>query len=173
MKTSVLVAFASRFGSTKAIAERIAATIEATGHVVDLRPADQAGVIDGYGAFVIGSSVEAGHWQSAATGFAERNREVLLLRPVWLFSSGPLGDHAADAPQPDPTEVATLRYELAIRDHRVFAGSYDRATADFSGMGLAERVLVRRLMPTGDWRDWPAIEAWAREIADELAAAIG
>lgn len=168
METRVLVVCASRFGSTRAIAERIAATIEAAGPTVDVRPADAPGEIDGFGAFVIGSSIEAGHWLPAAAEFAERHRDTLAAHPVWLFSSGPLGDQEALAPQPDPTEVATFRYSLAARDHRVFGGAYDRSTADFSGMGLAERVLVRRMMPSGDWRDWPAIEAWARGIADEL-----
>ena len=70
--------------------------------------------------------------------------------------------------QPDPKEVATFRRTLVPRDHPVFAGAYDRETADFRGMGLAERTLVRRHMPSGDWRAWPAIQAWAHEIVRDL-----
>jgi menaquinone-dependent protoporphyrinogen oxidase len=171
VETRILVVVASRFGSTRAIADRIAAVMAAGGLAVDLRTAEEAddpGDLDGYGAFVIGSTVEAGHWLPAATGFVRRNKATIAARPVWLFSSGPLGDRAVLAPQPDPKEVAEFRRTLAPRDHRFFAGAYDRATADFSGMGLAERTLVRRMMPSGDWRDWPAIEAWAREIARRL-----
>lgn len=171
METRVLVVVASRFGSTRAIAERIAETIGACGVTVEVRSADEAdgpGDVDGYGAFVIGSTVEAGHWLPAAADFVQRHEAALAAHPVWLFSSGPLGDRAVLAPQPDPKEVATFRRTVVPRDHRVFAGAYDRETADFSGMGLAERTLVRRLMPSGDWRDWPGIEAWAREIVRDL-----
>jgi menaquinone-dependent protoporphyrinogen oxidase len=87
---------------------------------------------------------------------------------VWLFSSGPLGDRAVAAPQPDPKEVSQVRRSIGPRDHRVFAGSFDRGTADFSGLGLVERTLVRRFLPDGDWRDWKAIEGWARGIAQSL-----
>ena len=62
---------------------------------VDVRStgeADGAGDVDLYEAFVIGSTVEAGHWLSAATGFVQRHEALLAARPVWLFSSGPLGD---------------------------------------------------------------------------------
>ena len=53
----------------------------------------------------------------------------------------------------------------------MFAGAFDRATSDFSEMGLVERTVVRKFLPDGDWRDWPAIEAWAAGIARELASA--
>lgn len=171
METRVLVAYASRFGSTRAIDARIAATIAEPGVVADVRDVAQSGdrgVVDGYAAFVIGITVEAGRWLPAATAFVERHAATLAARPVWLFSSGPLGDRAVHAAQPDPKEVVTFRRRLAPRDHRVFAGAFDRATADFSGMGLAERTLVRRLMPSGDWRDWPEIEAWARGIVQAV-----
>ena len=41
--TRVLVVVASRFGSTRAIAERIAGTIEACGVAIEVRSADEAG----------------------------------------------------------------------------------------------------------------------------------
>ena len=54
--------------------------------------AEGAGDVDGYEAFVIGSTVEAGHWVSAATGFVQRHEAMLAARPVRRFSGGPLGD---------------------------------------------------------------------------------
>ena len=170
MDTPILIVYASRFGSTRAIAERIGKVIADTGIAVDVRAAAEAGQIDGYRAVVIGSTVEAGRWLPDATSFVERHRAALAARPVWLFSSGPLGDRAVHAPQPDPKELASFRRRIAPRDHRVFAGSFDRATASFDGMGLVERTVVRRFLPDGDWRDWPAIEAWAGGIARALAA---
>jgi menaquinone-dependent protoporphyrinogen oxidase len=165
----VLVAYASRFGSTRAIAGEIGTVMAAAGVHVEVMDAGDVHDASGFGAFVVGSAVEAGHWLPAAAGFLERHRPALEARPVWLFSSGPLGDRAVQAAQPDPKEVARARRELHPRDCVVFAGAYDKATADFDGMGLAERVLVKNLMPSGDWRDWPAIRAWATGIAQELA----
>jgi menaquinone-dependent protoporphyrinogen oxidase len=167
----VLVAYASRFGSTQGIAERIGEVLAAAGLAVDARAIDEVGEVVGYGAFVLGSSVEGGHWLKGASAFLERHAATLGSHPLWLFSSGPLGDRSVNAPQPDPKEVAAARRELRPRDCRVFAGAFDRATSDFSEMGLVERTVVRKFLPDGDWRDWPAIEAWAAGIARELAAA--
>ncbi len=171
MTDRVLVAYASRFGSTKGIAERIGEVLAGAGLVVDVRAADEVEAVDGYRAFVIGSTVEGGHWLKGASALLERHHVALGSHPLWLFSSGPLGDRSVSAPQPDPKEVAAARRSLRPRDCRVFAGAFDRATSDFSEMGLVERTVVRKFLPDGDWRDWPAIEAWAAGIARELAAA--
>jgi menaquinone-dependent protoporphyrinogen oxidase len=167
----VLVAYASRFGSTKGIAERIGEVLAAAGLVVEVRAADEVDVVDGYRAFVVGSTVEGGHWLKGASTFLEQHATALGSHPLWLFSSGPLGDRSVNASQPDPKEVAAARRDLRPRDCHVFAGAFDRATSDFSEMGLVERTVVRKFLPDGDWRDWPAIEAWAAGIARELATA--
>jgi menaquinone-dependent protoporphyrinogen oxidase len=167
----VLVGYASRFGSTRGIAERIREVLAEAGLAVDVCSVDEVEAVGGYRAFVIGSTVEAGHWLKGASAFLERHAAALGSHPLWLFSSGPLGDRSVNAPQPDPKEVAAARQDLRPRDCRVFAGAFDRVTSDFSAMGLVERTVVRKFLPDGDWRDWPAIEAWAAGIARELAAA--
>ncbi len=169
VQDAVLVAYASRFGSTKGIAERIGEVVAATGLLVEVRDIADVATLIGYRAAILGSAVEAGHWLPAAATFIERNHAALAARSTWLFSSGPLGDRAAAAPATDPKEVTAALGSLRPRDTRVFAGAFDRATADFSGMGLVERTVVRRFLPDGDWRDWPGIEAWASGIARELA----
>ena len=63
----VLIAYASRHGSTKGIAEHIAAKLERTGLDVTLRPVGEADPIDGYDAFVIGSAAYLGGWLDDAT----------------------------------------------------------------------------------------------------------
>ncbi len=166
--TPVLVTYASQFGSTQGIAERIADVLRRHGLDVTAAPAGSVAAAD-YDAFVVGSAVHAGHWLPAATAFVRDHRSMLATRPVWLFSSGPLGDRAAGAPQPDPGEVEELRASLAPIEHRVFGGSYDRGTADWSGLGLIERTVVKRFLPDGDWRDWGAIDRWAAGIARRIA----
>ena len=165
----VLVAYASRHGATQGIAERIAATLSAAGLDVDVSAMRDVREPEGYDAFILGSAVYMFRWLKDFTRFVHRHEKLLATRPLWLFSSGPLGDRSARAPQPDPKDVGAIRRAVAPRDHRVFAGSFDRATADFDGMGIVDRTVVRRFLPDGDWRDWPEIEAWARGIAAALA----
>ena len=129
-----------------------------------------------YDAFVIGSAAYMFHWLKEATSFAKRHRAMLAERPVWLFSSGPLGTDLVDKEGRDvfeatrPREFTQLQTLLHPRGERVFFGSWD---ADASAIGIGERFLrlmpkSRAALPVGDFRDWPAIGAWAVEIASEL-----
>jgi menaquinone-dependent protoporphyrinogen oxidase len=176
----ILVAYASRHGATKGIAERVARTLEGTGLEVALRPVKDAGPLYDYDAFVIGSAAYMGGWLGEATAFVRRHRELLADRPVWLFSSGPIGTDLVDAKGRDqleasrPKEFAEFVRTIQPRDQRVFFGAYD---ADDNPVGVAEGLMakfvrlapvVRNALPEGDFRDWPAIEAWADAIAREL-----
>jgi menaquinone-dependent protoporphyrinogen oxidase len=170
----ILVVYASRHGATKTIAERIAVTLGAAGHQVAVRPAKAAGEPSGFDAFVIGSAAYFGHWRKEALQFARQNRDLLAERPVWLFSSGPLGTESMDARGQDPrqtaepAEIAALNEAIRPRDHHVFFGALDP-----SKLGFRERVIRampagHRLLPEGDFRDWQEIEAWAAGIAVAL-----
>jgi menaquinone-dependent protoporphyrinogen oxidase len=165
----ILVAYASRLGSTKSIAERIAAQLgrhdlhasaRSVGDVVDVTPFD---------AFVMGSAVYAGHWLKEASQFVRDNRATISARPVWLFSSGPVGRFATNREGVEPAEVDELRSALRARDHRIFAGALDRRMVDGADLGFAERFIAKRFVPEGDFRDWPQIDAWADDIAQEIA----
>jgi menaquinone-dependent protoporphyrinogen oxidase len=179
IEMSVLVAYASKHGATLEIAERIAATVAAAGQQVQARPVSAAGDLASYDAFVIGSAVYMGHWQKEAAEFVRRNRAVLAGRPVWLFSSGPLGTEPTDAQGRDltaaaePAEIAEFREAIAPRGHRVFFGVLDPGR-----LGLGERALrklpaARAILPEGDFRDWAQIEAWASGIAHDPALGTG
>src|SRR5690606_24995496 len=106
----------------------------------------------------------------------KRHRRRLAERPVWLFSSGPLGTDLVDDRGRDllevmrPKEFDELGAMIDARDDQVFFGAWDPQAP---AVGLAERF-VRRMatpenaLPAGDFRDWPAVDAWARTIADAL-----
>ena len=168
MTANVLIVHASHFGSTREIAERIAMRLHEAGLAVTVAPVDAAPDPADYDAVVVGSAVEAGRWRPAAVEFVRRRAMTLVERPVWLFSSGPLGDRAARAPQPDPRDLRDLREVVGVRDHQVFGGAFHRATSSFDDMGFVERTVVRRFLPDGDWRDWSVIDAWAATIAQAL-----
>jgi menaquinone-dependent protoporphyrinogen oxidase len=163
-----LVVYASSYGATKGIAERIADTIRSDGLDVDLVPADESILIEAgsYDAFVIGSAIHAGHWLKPAIEFVRANEPLLKGTPVWLFSSGPIGDKAVGQPQPDPKEIDEVRERVQVREHVVFGGAFDPKTANFERVSWLEKQLTTHLpLPTGDWRNWEEIEAWSRQIA--------
>jgi menaquinone-dependent protoporphyrinogen oxidase len=179
----ILVAYASRHGATQGIAERIAATLERAGLDVTIQPAQNVGPVDKYDAFVIGSAAYMGGWLGDATTFVRRNRDLLEARPVWLFSSGPTSAELVDADGRDqlkaaePKEFAEFARTIRPRGEQVFFGAYD---PDAEAKGLAETLMsrfmrmapaARSALPAGDFRDWPAIEAWAESIARELQPA--
>ncbi|MGX5654788.1 flavodoxin domain-containing protein [Geodermatophilus nigrescens] len=165
----VLVAYASRHGATRELAEALARDLMASdagrglGLYAAAVPAESRPDPGHWDAVVLGSAVYAGRWLPAARDLATRCAGSLRRRPVWLFSSGPIGeppypvDEAQDAPA-----VAAL---LAPRGHRIFPGRIDTAL-----LGFAERAVVTAMRaPVGDFRDWDALRDWAGAIAAELA----
>jgi menaquinone-dependent protoporphyrinogen oxidase len=162
----VLVAYATYYGATRDIAAKVAQTLTDTGVEGELRSVEDTFPIDGFDAFVIGSAIHAGRWLKPANEFVKRHETVLGEHPVWLFSSGPLGD-SAKKPQSDPKDVTKVSDSISLRGHVVFGGAFDRSSTDFGGW--FERT-VGHFIPEGDFRDWAEIEAWAREIARELKA---
>jgi menaquinone-dependent protoporphyrinogen oxidase len=173
---NVLVAYASRHGSTAGIAERISGRLHAGGFETTCSPVGEVDSLETYDAFVIGSAAYMFHWLKEATRFVKRNRSVLARRPVWFFSSGPLGTDLVDDKGQDvfvaarPKEFEELEPVVDIQGDHVFFGARD---SDAKPKGMAEQFMrlmpaAREALPAGDFRDWDAIEAWADEIADQL-----
>lgn len=173
---NVLVAYASRHGATQGIAERIAAGLRGSGLSAEALPAKSVTSLAGYDAFVVGSAAYMFHWLGEARDFVHHHEAALAAKSVWLFSSGPLGTEPLNDKGIDqkvaavPKEAAELVGAVHARDHHVFFGAYE---ADQKPKGLAERFVslmpaARNALPSGDFRDWPEIDAWAAAIAAEL-----
>ena len=163
---TVLIAVDSRHGSTTEIAEAIAEELKARNLDVELRSGEDVGSVTDYEGVVLGSAVYTGHWMKGARTLAWRERASLAERPVWLFSSGPIGDPLF--PTTEPTEVEEIVRLTHARAHRVFPGKLDRHE-----LGLVERTLVGVVhAKDGDFRDWDAVTSWANEIADVLAGPV-
>lgn len=159
----ILVAYASKHGSTAGIAEAIAARLRERGKEVEVRSVDGLTEIGHPEAVVLGSAVYAGSWLKEAVAWAEDHAGSLGGTPVWLFTSGPLGEEVRDAEE-QPRQLPALRAALDPREHRVFFGALDKGQ-----LGFAERMMVKAVKaPDGDFRDWDAIRAWADDIADGL-----
>src|SRR5579859_7811393 len=129
---TVLVCAASRHGATVEIAEAIGHTLTRHGIAVDVRPAERVTMVDGYEAVVLGSAVYLGRWLEPARTLAVSAGRALATRPVWLFSSGPVGQPLE--PAGDPVDLASIVTETCAIEHRVFAGVICRRR-----LGLAER----------------------------------
>jgi menaquinone-dependent protoporphyrinogen oxidase len=141
-------------------------------------PVRQAGDPASYDATVIGSAAYMLHWMKLATNFVRRNSDALATRPVWLFSSGPLGNKAQDnqgrnlCDVMEPKEIAEFREILKPREHKVFFGALDAGKLGFFHK-LIYKLPVNRddaILPQGDFRNWSDIDAWATAIAQALKA---
>ena len=164
---NVLVTAASRQGATYAIAEAIGHTLKTRGLNATVAEPDEIVDVAAYDALVIGSAIYMGHWLEPATALVQRIAPTLSARPVWLFSSGPVGNPKRKLVQKmtaDPVELPELLASTRAREHRIFAG---KLTGDgLPGPQRLSLLIFRGI--DGDWRDWPAIEQWAGEIADSL-----
>jgi menaquinone-dependent protoporphyrinogen oxidase len=160
----VLIACASKHGSTEGIAEAIAERLHQLGNDAAAIRVSEVSSLNGVEAVVLGSAIYAGSWMKEATEFAAVNAEVLSGIPLWLFSSGPLGTEVHDDEE-QPRQLAELTERLRPKAHRTFFGALDH-----SKLGFAERMMVKAVKaPEGDFRDWGAISGWADEIARELS----
>jgi menaquinone-dependent protoporphyrinogen oxidase len=167
MDLIVLVAYASKYGATAEIARRIGDTLAEEGVQVKVLPAEKAPDLAQFGAVVLGSAVYAGQWRKEAADFLQANEATLKEMPVWLFSSGPTGEG-------DPVEamkgwrfpetLQPLADRIGPRKIAFFMGELD-----MEKLNLAEKLIVKAMKaPTGDFRDWESISAWAKGIAREL-----
>ncbi|MGZ3675840.1 MAG: flavodoxin domain-containing protein [Ktedonobacterales bacterium] len=191
MAIAVLIAYASKYGATRGIAERIGQKLGHMGMSVEVKPIGAVGDISyydyDYDGFIIGSAVYSGSWLPEAAEFVRIYQDTLSMRPVWLFSSGPLGakvaTSAAQQTAPDeamgeikifgsnqtihwplPTEIVEFRSSLKPRGDAMFFGALEDKK-----LPIAERRAIKALGGMeGDFRDWNAIEAWATEIGHEL-----
>jgi menaquinone-dependent protoporphyrinogen oxidase len=165
----VLVSVASEHGSTTEIARVIGGTLDENGIAVDVIPPNAVDSVKEYDAVILGSAIYAGHWLSSAIDFATRFQEPLAACPVWLFSSGPVGDPSRKLVQSmehDPVDVTRIRHAIQARDHQMFAGKLDPHALS---IGQRASLLVFRGLD-GDFRDWAGISQWAKGIAADLAA---
>lgn len=173
----ILVVYESQYGSTEGIARRIAENLVGGGHDAAALPAKDARDIAGYDAFVVGSAVYMGSWMKNVSEFVRHNVRTLAARPVWLFSSGPLGTETKEAQGRDlrdvsvPKQIAEFEPMLHARSHRVFYGALDHTKLKFAHRAVWALPAGKKLLIEGDFRNWDEIEAWARSIAGALTLA--
>lgn len=165
----VLVTAASRHGSTAQIAQAIAEVLHSRGFAVAVVPPHKVASLSEFDAVVLGSAVYTGHWMDSAIALADRIGVELPDRPVWLFSSGPVGDPSRKLVQQmgaDPVDLPRVLRACRARGHKVFAGKLDQH--NLRGLQRVGLLLFRSL--EGDFRDWEDIRDWTHSIAGQLLA---
>ncbi len=158
----ILVSAASKHGATAEIAAAIGDVLGGAGHEVVVSDPDDVVDVASFDALVLGSAVYAGRWQKSARRLVERVQADIGTRPVWLFSSGPIGN--PPLPTTEAVDVESISTATRARDHRIFAGRLELSKLTFS-----ERAIIAALRAEfGDFRDWGEIERWATGIGASL-----
>ena len=171
MEIKILVAYASKYGSTQEVAEAVAAILRERGLTVDFQPMRKVRTLEGYGAVVLGAPIYMGLWHKDALNFLSRNQEALTQRPVAVFALGPTSA--------DEKEMHGVRAQLdkILAKYpwlkpvvvEVFGGKYDPAKLRFPDSLIASLpASPNHKMPASDVRDWTAIRRWAGSLPEQL-----
>ncbi len=165
---TILVTYASKYGSTREIAVWIGEVLGQAGLKAAVLPVNDVHGLSAYRAVILGSAVYIGKWQKAAVEFVRSQEGVLAKRPVWLFSSGPTGEgNAVDLVEGKrlPAELEPVAERIHPRDVAVFHGNIDPGKINFTEKWAIKNFKKK---PFGDFRNWTAITAWAKNVANAI-----
>jgi menaquinone-dependent protoporphyrinogen oxidase len=161
--SKVLIAYASKYGATKDIAERIARVLEHDGIAVEVKEADTVSSLESYDAVIMGSSVYFSNWLPEANELLESFQDELAAKPVWLFSSG-LTVKGEPKGWLFPETLQPLIKKIKPKEVVLFGGKVDA-----EGLTLDDWLINPSLrVEAGDYRNWAEIEAWAQSIVHSL-----
>jgi menaquinone-dependent protoporphyrinogen oxidase len=169
----VLVAYASRCGSTGGVAEAIGRELCKGGAQVDVRLVDKVTDVSPYRAVIVGSAVRRGRWLDEAIEFVTKHKKTLAGRPTAYFltciSLARPSDQARRQARGYMNSVLNEVKVVKPRDLGMFAG-----VLDYDKISWLMRIIMRRKMRAkgikpGDYRDWAAIRSWATRLNTRLA----
>lgn len=163
MEKRVLVAYASKYGSTGGVADAIGMELCSRDVAADVLLIKNVRNISSYQAVVIGSAVYMGKWMSEAVDFIKENRDVLRHVPVAYFL---VCMNLAQPTEKKRAEVLSYTDPIlkAVPEIKpvgigTFAGALDYNNLPW----IYKKILESKEAPEGDFRDWSAIRAWARD----------
>jgi menaquinone-dependent protoporphyrinogen oxidase len=161
----ILVAYASKAGSTGEVAEAVGQALCAGGVAVDVKPAREVADLDGYGAVVVGSAVRMGQWLPEATEFVKTHQAALSRVPAAYFlCCGTLREDTEDIRREAASWLDPVRKMVEPVSEGLFAGKID-----YSKLSFLDRSILQMLgAAEGDWRDWEAVRAWAADLRSAL-----
>jgi menaquinone-dependent protoporphyrinogen oxidase len=162
---SVLVAYATKYGSTREVAEEIAVRLRAAGLHVHVGAAAETKGLGGYSAVVLGTALYFFMWRGEAHRFVRRNRKVLSTVPFALFGLGPIEDtqEQFDGAREHLDKGLAKHEWLKPRAVAVFGGKVEPL-----GLRFPDNNPAVRAMGSVDLRDFETIGAWADTLPDIL-----
>jgi menaquinone-dependent protoporphyrinogen oxidase len=163
IKRKVLVTYASKYGSTGGVADAIGRELCSRDVATDVVLIKNAGNVGSYQGVVIGSAIYRGKWMSEAIDFVNKNQDILRQMPVAYFLvcmtlfQPTEKNRAKVLSYIDPVLKAVP--ELKPVGIGTFAGALDYNNLSW----VNNKILRSKGTPEGDFRDWKAVRAWARE----------
>ena len=161
----ILIAYATRAGSTAEFAAVIAGQLRRDGFWVECSPVKEVKSVKGYDGVIVGSPIRMGSWLPEAVSFIMRHHDMLLRRPVAIFTTCiTLAEDTPEAREEVRSYLNAVRAVLHPQAEGYFAG-----VLEFDRLTLPEKIAARLTdKPTGDYRDWPAVQEWARSLTPLL-----
>lgn len=160
----ILIAYATKNGSTTGIAEAIKEELQSSGNTADVAELNRVKQLDGYDAVILGAPLYCGKPVDLEK-FTRKFRDALSKIPVAAFAVG-ISPVSKDQKQVDQA-MKLLRESLGSLEpvaQTVFAGKLDPARINF----ITRKLMALGNLPTGDFRDWTTIAAWAEEVAEKI-----
>ena len=161
MNDRILVAFATRAGSTAEVAEAIGKALGASGAAVDVCPVKDIHDLSPYRAVVLGSPIRMGHWLPEAVAFLKAHRAELSRVPVACFvtcvtlTNDTVGNRRTVDAYLDPVRAILRPVSVGL-----FAG-----VMDGSKLSFLDRLMMRATKtPEGDFRKWDEIHLWGESL---------
>ena len=161
----ILVAYATRCGSTMGVAEAIADELSKNGKNVDLLEVRRVGDLQGYSAVVLGSAIRMGNWVPEALKFVETNQAELGRMPLAIFSV-----HMQNTGDDEESQEARAGYHAAARKLVTPAAeSWFSGAIDLKKMAFLDRMISKAMKAVDeDKRDWSAIRTWGQTLSTTI-----
>lgn len=162
----VLVAYASKCGSTGEVAQAIAQQLCAHGATVDVRRVEEVNDVAEYDAFVVGSAIRMGNWLGEAKHFVETNADTLRAMPTAFFTVHMLNtDDSEESETNRAAYVAPIHAIMQPQAEAFFAGKIE-----LGKMTFLDRMISKMMKAQDeDKRDWDAFKQWADQLAPQVA----
>lgn len=164
MTQKILVAYATRAGSTVEIAAAIGKTLAARGFSVEVKPVAKVASLDGYQAALLGSAIRMGNWLPEMVKFIQFNQNALNALPTALFTV-----HMLNAADDEASRAARAAYTAPVRALLPNAPEvFFTGLMDFSRLSFLDRFIASMVKAVeSDQRDWDKIRAWANAVFQE------